>query len=220
MQTTVRQIAQAMPFYHTVRNWWRQRTQQRLEQTWYAQGCSTPPPHLVKQKALRDYAQRHQLKIFVETGTFLGDMVEAMKPYFDKIYSIELDHRLYVKAKARFARQNHITLIEGDSGVKLAEVMREFDQPALFWLDGHYSAGNTARGREDSPILQELDHILASPEPGHVILIDDARCFASDPLYPSLQEIETFVTQRRPHAQFKILNDIIRIEPASANAQP
>ena len=48
-----------------------------------------PPPHVVKQRVLREYAERYELKVFVETGTYRGDMVQAMKPLFDKIYSIE-----------------------------------------------------------------------------------------------------------------------------------
>ena len=32
--------------------------------------------------------------------------------------------------------------------------------PAIFWLDGHYSAGITAMGEQATPIFKELTHIF------------------------------------------------------------
>ena len=37
-------------------------------------------PHLVKQRTLRDYARRYALRVMVETGTNLGQMIAAMLP--------------------------------------------------------------------------------------------------------------------------------------------
>jgi len=62
---------------------------------WERQGRPVPPPHVAKQRVLREYAERYHLKIFVETGTYRGDMVEAMKHLFHKIYSIELSDTLF-----------------------------------------------------------------------------------------------------------------------------
>ena len=47
------------------------------------------------------------------------------------------------------------------------------------WLDGHYSAGLTHRGPQDTPIRFELDAISARLENFDrlVILVDDVRCF-------------------------------------------
>ena len=42
-------------------------------------------------------------------------MVEEMKAFFDRIYSIELSEDLYQKAKKRFRGVKHINLIYGDS---------------------------------------------------------------------------------------------------------
>ena len=57
---------------------------------WEREGRQIPPPHIVKQRVLREYAKKYGLRILVETGTSTGDMVEAMKTDFDRIYSIEL----------------------------------------------------------------------------------------------------------------------------------
>src|SRR4051812_14464815 len=69
---------------------------------WEAAGRPMPPPHVVKQRMLRDCAQKHGLKIFVETGTYYGDMLAALKGDFRVLYSVELSPRLYRQAKRRF----------------------------------------------------------------------------------------------------------------------
>src|SRR2546425_6234629 len=47
------------------------------------------------------YTTLFRSQIFVETGTYRGDMVEAMKPLFHKIYSIELSDALFAEAQRR-----------------------------------------------------------------------------------------------------------------------
>jgi hypothetical protein len=173
-----------------------------------------PPPHIVKQRILKTYAHRFDLKILVETGTYYGDMVEAMRTSFDRLYSIELSRDLYEMATVRFKGIEHIELIHGDSGVALGRIVAELDQPALFWLDGHYSAGVTAKGDKDTPIYEELRHILDGHNRGHVILIDDARCFGTDPSYPRIEEIKEFIGSRWPDTEISVQHDTIRITPS------
>ena len=91
--------------------------------------------------------------------------------------------------------------------------MPRIDKPAVFWLDGHYSAGFTARGEKDSPILEELEHILAAPNRGHVILIDDARCFGHAESYPPIDELDWFVNQRTDRFDMHVEDDVIRFTP-------
>ena len=117
------------------------------------------------------------MKVLVETGTYLGDMIQAMRPHFDQIYSIELSDALFEKARQRFESAKNVNLVHGDSGIQLPNVLKELKQPALFWLDGHYSEGFTAKGDKETPIYDELNWIVSVPERRHVIIIDDARCF-------------------------------------------
>ncbi len=183
---------------------------------WERRGRPVPPPHADKQHVLRTLAERYQLKIFVETGTYRGDMVEAMKPLFQKIYSIELSDALFAEAQRRFQPDAHVELIHGDSGTELGRIMERIHQPALFWLDGHYSAGDTARGEKDTPIFDELNHILRAPDLGHVIVIDDARCLGTDPAYPTLPALRAHVLSRRPGATMVIEDDSVRITPPNS----
>ena len=194
-------------------DWLKGSTQADAVAEWERRGRPVPPPHVVKQRVLRTYAERYRLPIFVETGTYRGDMVEAMKPLFHRIYSIELSDVLFAEAQRRFRLDTHVELIHGDSGKELGRVMERIHQPALFWLDGHYSAGETARGEKDTPIIDELDQILRAPDLGHVIVIDDARCLGTDPAYPTLPALREYVLSKRPHARMVIEVDSVRITP-------
>ncbi len=182
---------------------------------WHTKGCPAPPPHIVKQRAIVEQAERFGIRNLVETGTFRGDMIAAMLGRFETIYSIELSEEFHRAACERFATQPHVRLVQGDSGEKLAEVVEQLDGPALFWLDGHYSGGNTAQAEIDTPIFGELATLFAQQPLRHVILIDDARLFGSDPGYPTIEQLQKFVSQHAPGAGFVVANDAIRITPAA-----
>lgn len=180
---------------------------------WSLSGKPLPPPHLIKQRMILDALDQYKPGILVETGTLLGDMVEAMKSRFQRIYSIEISPELARRAKQRFAGDSHVEIIENDSAIALKELVPMLDAPALFWLDGHYSGGNTGKGEKETPIMEELETVLASALP-HVVLVDDARCFGTEKDYPSLAELETFVKSRRPDVRLFVKHDCIHILPA------
>jgi hypothetical protein len=181
---------------------------------WSLSGRPLPPPHLIKQKMILDALKQYKPRIMVETGTLLGDMVESMKQRFQRIYSIEISPELARKAQQRFADDSHVEIIENDSAIALRNLVPMLSEPALFWLDGHYSGGNTGKGEKETPIMEELETILSSDIP-HVILVDDARCFGTGKDYPGVPELETFVRSRRPDAHVFVKHDCIHILPAS-----
>ncbi len=213
MKQLIKQILKNTSLYDPLRNWDVKRRGAREIAEWERNGKPVPTPHIVKQRTLRTHAAKYGLRILVETGTCYGDMVEAMKDVFSRIYSIELSRELYEKAKARFRRARHIELIHGDSGSEMKNIMGKIDGPTLFWLDGHYSGGPTAKGEKDTPIFEELKCILGAPDRGHVIIIDDARCFGSDSAYPTMAALVSFITTRRPNVRVVVEDDSIRVTP-------
>ncbi|MBC2744401.1 MAG: hypothetical protein HGJ93_15505 [Desulfosarcina sp.] len=213
MKQLLKQIIKKIPLYYPLHNWEVKRRQVKELVEWERKGKPLPPPHIVKQRTLQTYAKRFGLKILVETGTYCGDMVEAMKDSFDRIYSIELSKELYENAKGRFKGIKYIELIHGDSGLELRKIINKLNQPALFWLDSHYSAGVTARGDKDTPIYEEMEHILNVPDREHVVIIDDARLFGTDPAYPSMGELSDFIRSKRPDTDIVVQDDSIRITP-------
>jgi hypothetical protein len=214
MKEAFKQLVRKTPVYPLLRNWLHKKSEMTILQKWEAQGRPAPPPHIIKQRVLKAYANEYNLKVLVETGTCYGDMVEAMKESFEQIYTVELSRPLFEFAKKRFATDKHIEVIQGDSGRELEKIVKKINQPALFWLDGHYSAGITAKGDKVTPIYDELDHIFNSGKIGHVILIDDARLFGTDHDYPSMEDLEKFIRSKRDNVKITIQDDSIRILPS------
>ena len=184
---------------------------ERLLQEWESRGRPVPPPPVYKQHTLWAYARQFSLRVLIETGTYLGDTVEAGKDQFQRVYSIELSRELAKLAKRRFQQEAHVTILQGDSAVILPRILSQVQEPCLFWLDGHYSGGITALGTSVTPILSELETILSHPVQDHVVLVDDARDFRHEKNHPTLDELRAFVADRRPDLTFEVEDDIIRL---------
>ncbi|MBN1898232.1 MAG: hypothetical protein JW827_05615 [Spirochaetes bacterium] len=165
----------------------------------------------MKQNIVKEYARKNTIRIFIETGTYLGNMINAVKRIFKTIHSIELDNHLALQAKKRFSRFSHITIWQGDSSKILPAILTGISEPCLFWLDAHYSGGVTARAEIDTPIKQELSHIFDHRIKDHVILIDDARYFIGKDSYPELDDLKKWVNQKCPDKEFYVKYDIIHI---------
>lgn len=183
-------------------DWWRNQETRFL-----------PLPHLMKQEILKGYALEYRLSILVETGTYMGEMVEALRESFERVYSIELSEKHAQRARRYFRGQRNVTILQGDSGDVIGGLMKEIDRPALFWLDGHWSADETARGKKSTPVMEELEHILRAEDLRHVILIDDARAFGKSEDYPTMDELRSFVLSLRKNVTIASEDDIIRILP-------
>lgn len=184
----------------------------RIVRHWCREGRPVPPPPQVKRNELRGYARRYGLRTFVETGTYLGETTAALAKHVDRVITVELSSDLAARARARFADDPKITVLEGDSGSLLSSILEDLREPALFWLDGHYSEGITARGGEDTPIRSELRAILRHEVRDHAVLVDDAREFVGGP-YPSLAEVEEMVRELGPDYHMDVRDDIIRLTP-------
>ena len=157
-----------------------------------------PPPHSYKCSVVAEKGKHFD--VLIETGTYNGDMVQAQLDNFKEIHSIELSDELYRRAIMKFDGIGHVHLYHGDSTHLLKTIIP--DEPCLFWLDAHWSGGNTAKGPKETPIVEELEVIMTSGLP-HGILIDDARCFGSYNDFPTLKELESII------GEFQLENDII-----------
>jgi hypothetical protein len=184
----------------------------RIRTEWAKAGRPVPPPPQVKQGILKRYAKQFCLQAFIETGTFFGDTAAAMVGQVANIVTIEISSDLAERARERFAQQPEVRVLEGDSGKLLPTILEDLREPALFWLDGHYSGGITGRGDEDTPIRIELGAILDHPLKTHVVLIDDARDFTGG-AYPTIDELSRLVRERGDMYKLEVRDDIIRLTP-------
>jgi len=187
---------------------------------WILAGRSGPPPSVVKQVIVRAYGRAHGLRVLVETGTYMGDMVHAVRRDFDAIYSIELSPLHHAYARKRLAGSPNVHLLLGDSGEVLGKVLDGVSRPCLFWLDSHYSGGATARANVETPIVRELEAIAKHAVKSHVILIDDARDFDGRDDYPDLEALRALAARLFPGSAMDVETDIIRIvcQPAQPRA--
>ncbi len=186
----------------------------RIKQT-YAQwlGRDKPEmiPHLVKQLAVKNLAKKCGIRVFIETGTFLGDMVAAVTNDFERIYSMEFSEDLFNRAAKKFEGHHHVTILHGESSQIMPDLLRHIDVPCLFWLDGHYSSGDSEKGKREATILKELKQIFNHPIKNHVILIDDAHLITEKNDSPTLKFLRNCAERGLSDHEFDVRNDIIRI---------
>lgn len=152
--------------------------------------------------------KRPDIRTFIETGTHLGNTIEFLKNDFDKIFSIELSEEYAKNAVIRFEKEPHIKIIQGDSSIELPKLLENIQGPCAFWLDGHYSYGDTALAQKETPILDEVGAILRSKE-AHIILIDDARLFIGRHHYPLLSKFAQFIKKADSVYSISMSKDII-----------
>lgn len=124
---------------------------------------------------------------FVETGTYRGDTAAWAAQHFPRVTTIEMSPAYHAAAQTRFRGQTGMRALGGNSGTVLREVVTALAQPALFWLDAHWSGLDTAGQDAECPVLEEIAAINASPVT-HTVLVDDARLFCAPPPRPHRAE--------------------------------
>ncbi len=160
---------------------------------WSGRGFSAPSPHLIKQACL----VRNGIPggTWIETGTFLGETTEFLAKRAQHVYSIEPEPGLFKRAHRHFGNRRNVEIMNGTSEEIFPILLPKINGDVNFWLDGHYSAGITFQGPQDTPIIDELKCIAANL--GHFgkvcVLVDDIRCFnprvEAYSSYPSLNAL-------------------------------
>src|SRR5207244_5873536 len=133
----------------------------------------------------------------------------AMKGHFDQIYSVEYDPQLAQRAIAKFARDTHIKIFEGDSQKVIPELLKSISQPALFWLDAGYYGWAGLQG-DKQRLTSELEAILGHAQ-GHVILMDDARGLNGQNDAPTVEQLKQRIAADFPGRVVEVKHDMLRI---------
>jgi hypothetical protein len=158
--------------------------------------------------------QQYPNKIFIETGSLIGDAIQAaLDSGFKTVYSIEIAKYFYDICVDRFRYNDNVHLILGDSGKELSRLLTMIKESATFWLDGHYSGG-PVKGDIDSPLMQELDAISNHKIKTHTIIIDDLRCWTKESHGFDIKDIVEKISSINPDYMFiyangQVENDIL-----------
>lgn len=183
---------------------------------WQDGAVGTVPPQLVT-----DLRFELGIRRAVETGTFHGNGAASLAVVFPDVTTIELSPHLHEAAVRRFAETPGVQVVFGESGGELRRHVCP-DIPTLYFLDAHYSGGETAGEEIDCPIMDELD-ALEFGNPGDCVVIDDARLFSEPPppprdasKWPALPELLRRIAQVYPDHYMAVVDDQIVAVPARA----
>jgi hypothetical protein len=168
----------------------------------------------VPEQLVLNLNQVARLSYFIETGTFYGNTAVWAANHFDNVITIEIDEEISKRAASRANNPKNINYLVGSSALMLSKVVSELNQPAFFWLDGHYSGPGTGGESNECPLMFELETAFSSH--GSVIMIDDARCFLGPPCpphnpshWPRIDDIFQIIKQLAPDYITTIHDDVI-----------
>jgi len=145
---------------------------------WIKGNYELPCPNFIKTSVLMRNGSK--VATWIETGTYLGETTEILAKDAKQVFSIEPSAELYKNAQKKLGGYKNITLLNGLSENLLTGVLEGIeDSHVCFWLDGHFSLGNTFKGPNETPIVDELNIISRYLSKFNLVtvLVDDMRSF-------------------------------------------
>lgn len=139
---------------------------------------SGPPTELILK-----LKEVYKINTFIETGTYTGDTAAWAAAHFSTVLTIEYSKAIYEDTVRRLGENQEIIFLFGDSRIVLREIVPTLTCSAIFWLDSHWSGGNTYGKDDECPLIEELS-LINEAKTAHFLLIDDARLFLSPPPRP------------------------------------
>lgn len=119
----------------------------------------------------------------IETGTYFGGTALWASERFDRVVTIENSLPIYQKTLKKLGHIKNIEFLHGHTLSELNGIVPGLADQAIFWLDAHWSGGETYGIADECPILAEIE-IINRSDFLHFLLIDDARLFTAPPPLP------------------------------------
>lgn len=125
--------------------------------------------------------QFKEFPTFVETGTWLAETSVMASQLFETVHTIEIKDEFCNNARRLHRDKKNIYFHLGDSSILMPLLCKKMTSNVVFFLDGHWSAGNTGRGKKDCPLYEELTAIMDNLQQEALIIVDDCRLFGKGP---------------------------------------
>ena len=179
---------------------------------WKVRGEPRRIPHLLKQRAVLEYARKYGLTTLVETGTYYGEMIAAVRKPSTKSTRSSWIRDWRSSRSSASAGTHGVEIIEGDSQKVVPELLVRINESCLWWLDAGY-CGWTGEIGNPNRLGSELYSILSDRRFPHVVLMDDADGVNGEGGSPTLAELIASIQANYPDRQVEVVRNIIRITP-------
>jgi hypothetical protein len=137
---------------------------------------------------LRKFVLDYDIKMFVETGTGIGDTVDFVNGCIPIIYSIEIIPEIANKAQNRFAYHDSIEIVNAESVDGLKKIVEPDNAGTLYFLDAHFPGADFGYAKYDSeknkdkriPLQKEIETIVklrGEAIKNDCFIIDDLRVY-------------------------------------------
>ena len=171
-----------------------------------------PFPNFIKKKVLQKYSSKDT--IWIETGTHIGETAEFLSRISKFIFTIEPSEKYFEYSREHLSKVANLKIIKGTSEEHLERIISEIDDDSIvsFWLDGHWSGGDTFKGDQDTPIKSELESISKYIQKFNkiTVLVDDFRLFdknyKKNEIYPEKEYLIKWANDN--NLNWKISRDI------------
>ena len=153
---------------------------------YFDRSCREPATQYEKLELLKSFSKGNQF--WIETGTFMGYTTRGLSLVSKKVISLEPSEIYFGVASKNLTDVKNVAIINTTSEDGLLSAIDQIPKGSHinFWLDGHYSAGNTFLGANHCPVEQELGIIRSRLSEINVkIFIDDFRLFGTEEGYPT-----------------------------------
>ncbi|MGQ9818869.1 MAG: FkbM family methyltransferase [Candidatus Kapaibacteriales bacterium] len=163
--------------------------------------------------------KRFNIENFVVVGTYLGETTLWASNYFKRVHSIEASSNYYRTVSRKLQNINNITLHLGISTNLLPNILSNLKGANLFYLDEHWTIGNTFFGDSECSVIPEIK-LISSYSENNFIFINNANMFISPTLHlhnPSqwstIDAIITSLQKQKTESHIVVYDDVIISAP-------
>jgi hypothetical protein len=133
--------------------------------------------------------------VWIETGTYMGFTTRGLSEVSKFVHSLEPSPIWFERSSLSLADLKNVAIHNLTSEQGFGSILNSLsnEQNVNFWLDGHFSEGDTFLGGTPSPIQSELAAISAAKDLSRFsIFVDDFRRFGIEPGYPDKEYLVQF----------------------------